>query len=70
MPCIVKGESSVPIAYYGESNIGKMKTIYREGLKNRYGSLMEIISGIHFNLSFPDEFWDLFREFQVSQGKN
>ena len=70
MPCIVKGESSVPIAYYGESNIGKMKTIYREGLKNRYGSLMEVISGIHFNLSFPDVFWDLFKEFKVSQGKN
>ena len=70
MPCVVKGESSIPIAYYGESNIGKMKAIYREGLKNRYGSLMEIISGIHFNLSFPNEFWDLFREFQLSQDKN
>ncbi len=70
MPCVVKGESSIPIAYYGESNIGRMKTIYREGLKNRYGSLMEVISGIHFNLSFPDEFWDVFKEFQLSQGKS
>ncbi len=68
MPSVVKGESSVPIAYYGESNIGRMKTIYREGLKNRYGSLMEIISGIHFNFSFSNEFWDFFKEFLVSQG--
>ncbi len=35
-----------------------MKTLYREGLKRRYGSLMQIISGVHFNFSFPETFWD------------
>ena len=45
-----------------------MKTIYREGLKNRYGSLMEIISGIHFNFSFSNDFWASFKEFELSQG--
>ena len=35
-----------------------MKTLYREGLKRRYGSLMQIISGVHFNFSFPESFWD------------
>ncbi|MGL6026710.1 MAG: glutamate--cysteine ligase, partial [Vibrio sp.] len=33
-------------------------TLYREGLKRRYGSLMQIISGVHFNFSFPASFWD------------
>ena len=69
MPCVVNGEASIPIAYYGESNIGKMKTIYREGLKSRYGSLMEIISGIHFNFSFSNDFWISYKEFERSQGK-
>ena len=35
-----------------------MKTLYREGLKRRYGSVMQIISGVHFNFSFPDAFWN------------
>ena len=56
MPCIVRGEDTIPVAYYGESNIGKMKRVYRIGLKNRYGSLMEVISGVHYNFSFS-EFW-------------
>lgn len=58
MPCFVNEESDIKIAQFGESNSGKMKTLYRAGLKNRYGSLMQIISGVHFNFSFPDGFWD------------
>ena len=34
-----------------------MKTLYRQGLKNRYGSLMQVIAGVHFNFSMPDSFW-------------
>ena len=34
-----------------------MKTLYREGLKNRYGALMQTISGVHYNFSLPLEFW-------------
>jgi glutamate--cysteine ligase len=58
MPCFVNDANSIPLANYGPSNIGKMKTVYRQGLKNRYGSMMQIIAGIHFNFSFPDTFWD------------
>ena len=58
MPCYVCDESIINLAQYGSSNSGKMKTLYREGLKRRYGSLMQIISGVHFNFSFPDSFWD------------
>lgn len=57
MPCFIEDESSIPIAHYGSSNVGKMKKVYRVGLKNRYGSMMQAISGVHFNFSFPDEFW-------------
>ena len=47
MPCIVTGEASIPIAYYGESNPGKMKAIYRRGLGYRYGKMMQVIAGVH-----------------------
>ncbi|MBW9486237.1 glutamate--cysteine ligase, partial [Escherichia coli] len=42
---------------YGTSNIGRLKTLYREGLKNRYGALMQTISGVHYNFSLPMAFW-------------
>ncbi|MFM4963268.1 glutamate--cysteine ligase [Aeromonas bivalvium] len=57
MPCFVGDEESIRLAQYGSSNMGKMKTLYRQGLKNRYGSLMQVIAGIHFNFSMPDSFW-------------
>lgn len=62
MPCILHGEQSIPIAYYGESNAGRMKTVYRQGLAYRYGKLMQTISGIHFNFSLERRFWQLFRD--------
>jgi len=58
MPCYVENEDDIAFAQYGSSNVGKMKTLYRKGLKNRYGSLMQIISGVHFNFSFPESLWD------------
>jgi len=57
MPCYVGSEDDIKLAQYGSSNSGRMKTLYREGLKRRYGSLMQIISGVHFNFSFPESFW-------------
>jgi glutamate--cysteine ligase len=64
MPCVVAGESSIPIAYYGESNAGKMKTIYRRGLGNRYGRVMQVIAGVHFNYSFSDAFWQALQQLE------
>ncbi len=58
MPCFVGNEDDIQLAQYGTSNSGRMKTLYREGLKRRYGGLMQIISGVHFNFSFPESFWD------------
>jgi len=62
MPCVVEGESSIPIAQYGSSNAGMMKTVYRRGLGYRYGRVMQVIAGAHYNYSFPDAFWPVFRE--------
>jgi len=62
MPCVVSGESSIPLAQYGRSNAGQMKTVYRRGLGHRYGRIMQVIAGIHFNYSFSEQFWQLFQE--------
>lgn len=57
MPCYINDESDIQIAEFGSSNIGKMKRLYRVGLQNRYGSMMQVIAGVHFNFSFPKTFW-------------
>ena len=61
MPCILAGEKSIPIARYGSSNPGRMKYIYRVGLGYRYGRVMQVIAGVHFNFSLPDAFWPMYR---------
>ncbi len=61
MPCPTGDLDSIPLAQYGNSNIGRLKTLYRRGLSHRYGSLMQTIAGIHYNFSMPDEFWPAFQ---------
>ena len=51
MPCALPSDERIPLGRYGESNIGRMKTIYRSGLSYRYGRRMQTISGIHYNFS-------------------
>ncbi|PKF55884.1 glutamate--cysteine ligase [Alteromonadales bacterium alter-6D02] len=67
MPCVIANEEDIELAQYGDSNVGKMKTVYREGLRNRYGSLMQIISGLHFNFSLSDQAWPLLQTFFDNQ---
>ncbi|CEE95178.1 glutamate--cysteine ligase [Xenorhabdus nematophila] len=57
MPCFIDREEDITLAQYGTSNVGRFKTLYREGLKNRYGALMQTISGVHYNFSLPISFW-------------
>lgn len=45
-------ESEIQEANFGNSNSGQMKRVYRKGLSARYGKIMQIISGIHYNFSF------------------
>lgn len=67
MPCRIESDVDVPIARYGSSNVGTMKTVYRRGLGYRYGRRMQAIAGIHFNFSPADSFWPLFRELEASR---
>ncbi len=64
MPCVVAGETSIPIARYGRSNAGMMKTVYRRGLGHRYGRVMQVIAGVHFNYSFNDALWPVLQEIE------
>ncbi len=57
MPCRLGDPAEVPVARFGSSNVGRSKTVYRTGLSHRYGSLMEAISGIHYNFSLPETLW-------------
>jgi len=62
MPCVVAGEESIPIAEYGTSNAGVMKTVYRRGLGYRYGRVMQVIAGAHYNYSFAEELWPVYQQ--------
>lgn len=60
MPCAIGHDTDIPIAEYGHSNGGRMRHVYRRGLAYRYGRAMQVISGVHYNFSLPDRFWQLF----------
>ena len=62
MPCVVAGETGIPLAKYGSSNAAQMKTAYRRGLGLRYGRAMQVIAGVHFNYSFSDVFWQRYQQ--------
>ena len=58
MPCqLPDDDHDIPLACYGESHTGRLKTVYRRGLGYRYGRQMQTIAGLHFNVSFPDALW-------------
>jgi glutamate--cysteine ligase len=67
MPSVIDGEESIPIAQFGKSNIGRMKTVYRNGLGIRYGRMMQAISGVHYNYSFPVGMWDAWADLVQSR---
>lgn len=64
MPCVLPGGEGIPIAQYGDSNAGIMKTVYRRGLGHRYGRVMQVIAGVHFNYSLPMELWPLLQDLE------
>ena len=59
MPCAFQSEQEIKVAEYGETNSGMLKHIYRKGLRLRYGSIMQCVSGIHYNFSLSKESWYL-----------
>ena len=66
MPCTLPAEEDIPIAWYGDSNIGKLKHVYRKGLAVRYGRTMQCIAGIHYNFSVPEALWPLLRDAEAA----
>ena len=59
MPALLPPEADIPIAWYGSSNTGMLKHVYRRGLAERYGKTMQCIAGLHYNFSFDPAIWDL-----------
>ncbi|GAA6134651.1 glutamate--cysteine ligase [Oceaniserpentilla sp. 4NH20-0058] len=64
MPGVIEDELDVPIAYYGTSNTGTLKHVYRHGLWHRYGRKMQCIAGLHYNFSVSQELWGFLAEQQ------
>ena len=62
MPSDIDGDGSIPIAYFGTSNSGQMKHVYRRGLAWRYGRAMQSIAGVHFNYSVNPSLWPVLQE--------
>ena len=67
MPCAIERDEDIPIAQFGTSHVGRMKNIYRRGLGLRYGRMMQAISGVHFNYSFPLPFWEMYADIRESR---
>jgi len=61
MPGELPSEEDIEIGWYGKSNIGMLKHVYRRGLALRYGKAMQCIAGIHYNYSLPEALWELLR---------
>ena len=68
MPCNLPADDRIPLGRYGTSNVGRAKTVYRNGLSYRYGRRMQTISGIHYNFSLPgvtnEQYFALIRNFR------
>jgi glutamate--cysteine ligase len=62
IPPYINSEDNIKIASYGSSNHALFKETYRRGLAHRYGKLMQIISGVHFNYSLPDKIWKILQK--------
>ncbi|WP_295994229.1 glutamate--cysteine ligase [Rugamonas sp.] len=59
MPCQLPAEADIEIAWYGRSNLGMLKHVYRRGLALRYGKAMQCIASIHYNFSLNENLWRL-----------
>lgn len=59
MPAHLPPTADIPVGWYGKSNSGMLKHVYRLGLAERYGKRMQCIAGIHYNFSVPDSIWNL-----------
>ena len=70
MPCEIPGDEAIPIARYGSSNSGRLRHLYRVGLAHRYGRMMQVIAGVHFNYSLAPGFWPMLAETGAAHGEH
>ncbi|MBI5910569.1 MAG: glutamate--cysteine ligase [Betaproteobacteria bacterium] len=68
MPCGLPADDDIPLGQYGRSNLGRAKTVYRNGLAHRYGRRMQTISGVHYNFSMPEAAWPILQRADASGG--
>jgi glutamate--cysteine ligase len=54
-PYVASEQENLPMQFEDEN---RWKTEYREHLRRRYGTRLMLYSGIHFNFSFQEEFFD------------
>ncbi len=66
MPCGLPADDDIPLGQYGRSNLGRAKTVYRDGLAHRYGRRMQTISGVHYNFSMPESAWPILQRADAS----
>ena len=70
MPCLLPEDDAIPLGRYGSSNLGRIKTVYRNGLSHRYGRRMQTISGVHYNFSLPDAAWEALQQADGDRGES
>ena len=58
MPCVIRNEEEIRVSKYNEDEDGKKAQVYREKLLKKYGGLKQLISGIHYNFSFTNDFME------------
>ena len=68
MPCGLPADDDIPLGRYGKSNLGRAKTVYRNGLAHRYGRRMQTISGVHYNFSMPEAAWPILQRADARGG--
>ncbi len=64
IPCILPYWDQIPIAQYPKE--GKTSQKYREDLAKKYGVKKQMISGVHFNFSFSENFLKRLYEIEKS----
>src|SRR3990167_1339581 len=67
MPVELESDTCIPLADYGQNNLGRIKKLYRKGLCYRYGRAMQVIAGIHYNFSLPKQIFQLLQQTQKTK---
>jgi len=58
-PPSIPDEKDIPVSKFDETFEGSKAQKYRDYLSQKYGKQKQLLSGIHYNFSFKDEFLDL-----------